>query len=328
MSVKVSVTVTEGPNAGLTHEFTEGFISVGRGKASLVLNDKKVSGVHCNFIIEDGDVFIEDLNSTNGTFIGGKRIVGRRLLQNLDEIIIGLSKISVAIIDQISEFKAKNIPSVKAAAPTISAPIEDDDDESIEVLTPLEDLIDMDSKSGSLSQTQEELSVRDSIVSSSVSKSKALAEPEAELPAPDAVYRETGIRRIEDMISDEMDSFSKWDHPAVGDSTGTGRIAGVVPKIKVTLTLRRSPEGGTNAVCTKSVTTLGRKDVDIRLNDLDCSRKHAAVEIVGGQKVFARDLASTNGTYVNGKRIAYQEMKTGDLLQIGQTIFEISVESA
>jgi pSer/pThr/pTyr-binding forkhead associated (FHA) protein len=271
------------------------------------LADKKISGTHCKFIISGNDVYIEDLNSTNGTFIGSHRVTQRHPLENLDEIVVGLSKLSVAIIEQSSDFKAKS----PAKAP---APIEVIEDESLEILTPLED---------------DELIVDESMGDSEATRAKidtssATDDEEVELPPQDAVYRETGIRRIEDLIQGEMESFLAPDAESGEGETSTARIG--VPKIKVNLSIRRSPEGGSNAVCTKPVTTLGRKDVDIRVNDLDCSRKHTAIEIVAGEKAFVRDLASTNGTYVNGKRVAYQELKNGDLLQIGQTIFEISIE--
>jgi pSer/pThr/pTyr-binding forkhead associated (FHA) protein len=308
MSVKVSITVTDGPDAGKTFEFTEGAVTLGRGKSNFVLADKKISGKHCQFTVEGNDVFVEDLNSTNGTFIGGKRLDQKKLLQNLDEIVVGLSKLSVAIIEQISDFRAKN--QVKAQDLIL------ENDDSLEILTPI------DEQEYPLESNEAE----DPSTNVKVEPAPAV-EAEVELPPDDAVYRETGIRRIEDLIQDEMEAFSKWDHPAVADAENSGNRIGV-PRIKISLTLRRSPDGGTNAVCTKSVTTLGRKDVDVRVNDLDCSRKHAAVEIVAGDKAFVRDLASTNGTYVNGKRIAYQELKNGDLLQIGQTIYEVLIERA
>lgn len=315
MSVRVSITVIDGPDAGKTYEFTEGVVAVGRGRVEFTLADKKISAKHCQFSIEGSDVYIEDCKSTNGTFINGKRLSQKILLQNLDEINIGLSKISVAIIEQISEFKAKN--QVRSSENLI---IEDEDD-SLEVLTPLDDDIILDEN------LPDQSSTRVKTESASVPMMPTASEDDIPLPPPEAKYRETGIRRIEDLIQDEMESFSKWDHPAIPDGDTASHRVGV-PKIKVNLTLRRSPDGGTNAVCTKSVTTMGRKDVDIRVNDLDCSRKHAAIEIVAGEKAFVRDLASTNGTYVNGKRVAYQELKNGDLVQIGQTIYEILIERA
>lgn len=274
MAIKASVTVLEGPDEGVSFDIVEGSpVVLGRGKADVILSDKKVSGRHCLLEVENDQVYLEDLNSTNGTFIGGHRIDAKTALQNLDEFMIGLSKFSVAIVEELSAFKKANQPETsKNEDPT-------------------------QSNSG---------------------------RREFEVPEEDAKYRETGIQRIENLIDGELKSFSKWDHPADGGKTSPGKS---IPQISVRLMVRRGPEGLQEYTCTKPMTTMGRKDVDLRVNDLDCSRKHAALEIVGQEKVYVRDLASTNGTYVNGKRIAYQEVKTGDLVQIGQTVFEVEIVS-
>ena len=315
MSIKVSLTIIEGLDAGETREFTEGSFTIGRSQTDLVLKDKKVSGKHCSVSIEGTEVSVEDLKSTNGTFIGGKKISEKIELRNLDEIVIGHTKISVAIIEQIASFKKKQQPS----APPPSTPAPDEVVESFEIDSMVsdssEDFVDLGDPIFENSQS--------TVVKREV-QPPAEDDLSVELPPADAVYRDTGIRRIEDLIQDEMSSFSKWDQPAIGENTG--RSQGIIPKIKVQLIARKGPDGITNFVCTNTVSTMGRKDVDIRLNDLDCSRKHAAIEIIAGTKVFVRDLASTNGTYVNGKKIAYQEVKSGDLIQIGQTIFEVLIE--
>ncbi len=55
---------------------------------------------------------------------------------------------------------------------------------------------------------------------------------------------------------------------------------------------------------------------DLRLPDVDTSRRHA--EIVATDDGFVvRDLASTNGTFVNGERIAEYRLRPGDRIQIG-----------
>lgn len=57
-------------------------------------------------------------------------------------------------------------------------------------------------------------------------------------------------------------------------------------------------------------------------DDSFVSQLHARVYALDGI-AYAEDLGSTNGTYLNGKRlIAPQQMVKGDRLQIGNTIFE------
>jgi hypothetical protein len=62
---------------------------------------------------------------------------------------------------------------------------------------------------------------------------------------------------------------------------------------------------------------LGRsRECDVRLGDVDTSRRHAKIVCDGGRFVL-HDLASTNGTFVNGERIERRELEPGDRVQIG-----------
>jgi predicted component of type VI protein secretion system len=78
---------------------------------------------------------------------------------------------------------------------------------------------------------------------------------------------------------------------------------------------------------TQSV-TLGRSsDCDLRLPDVDTSRRHAVISWESGRFVV-RDLASTNGTLVNGERVETRTLEPGDRIQIGGntvTFCEVSV---
>ena len=58
----------------------------------MVIDNLAVSGEHAVLQMVGGDVFIEDLNSTNGTYINGKPIK-KQLLANHDTIEIGKYKI-------------------------------------------------------------------------------------------------------------------------------------------------------------------------------------------------------------------------------------------
>ena len=65
---------------------------------------------------------------------------------------------------------------------------------------------------------------------------------------------------------------------------------------------------------------IGRsRDCDLRLPDTDTSRRHAKIVCNAGRFVL-HDLASTNGTFVNGERIEQRELRPGDRLQIGANL--------
>jgi FHA domain len=58
----------------------------------IVIDNLAVSGEHACVVSQDGEVYIEDLGSTNGTYINGKA-VKKQMLQNNDSIEIGKYKI-------------------------------------------------------------------------------------------------------------------------------------------------------------------------------------------------------------------------------------------
>ena len=67
-----------------------GVISLGRKEDNtIVLQDKFISGHHAKIFIKNREYILEDLDSTNGTFLNGKRIYGRVKLEEEDEITLG-----------------------------------------------------------------------------------------------------------------------------------------------------------------------------------------------------------------------------------------------
>ena len=67
--------VTQGPLTGSTLPLGPSAIIIGRAPAStLVLDDDYASGRHARFFPQDGRWFVEDLGSTNGTYVGDQRL--------------------------------------------------------------------------------------------------------------------------------------------------------------------------------------------------------------------------------------------------------------
>jgi pSer/pThr/pTyr-binding forkhead associated (FHA) protein len=69
----------------------------------IVIDNLAVSGEHAVLQLVAGNVFLEDLNSTNGTYINGKA-VKKQLLQHNDTVEIGKYKIKF-LVDEGSDYE-------------------------------------------------------------------------------------------------------------------------------------------------------------------------------------------------------------------------------
>jgi pilus assembly protein CpaF len=67
--------------------------------------------------------------------------------------------------------------------------------------------------------------------------------------------------------------------------------------------------------------TIGRDSTNgVAINDAEVSRRHARLNFQGGKFVL-EDLGSTNGTFVNGQRLAGPVvLKPGDVVSLGEQI--------
>lgn len=69
--------ITSGPKAGLELPVTGESLSIGRSSESaLVIRDDYTSSHHARLVLRGDTWTIEDLDSTNGTYVNGKRVTG------------------------------------------------------------------------------------------------------------------------------------------------------------------------------------------------------------------------------------------------------------
>src|SRR5215218_9079620 len=75
-------------------------------------------------------------------------------------------------------------------------------------------------------------------------------------------------------------------------------------------------------------TTVGRDDCDVVLTDPEVSRRHAVL-VASSDGLAIEDLGSTNGTWVNGERIARPEpIRAGDEVRFGNTVWHVRAAAA
>ena len=66
-----------------------GGLSIGRGEADVRIDDRFASGVHARLYSRGASYYVEDMNSTNGTFLNGSQLHGESELHDLDTVKIG-----------------------------------------------------------------------------------------------------------------------------------------------------------------------------------------------------------------------------------------------
>lgn len=69
--------------------------TLGREVGDVIVDDPRVSGRHCRFGVVGGDLTLEDLGSSNGTFVNGHRIEMQVLLADGDVVTLGDARIVV-----------------------------------------------------------------------------------------------------------------------------------------------------------------------------------------------------------------------------------------
>ena len=89
-----AVVVTSGPEAGRRVEL-DLEVAIGRQDTDLVVEDPEVSRRHAVLRRSDGSVVVEDLDSTNGTFVNGERIHSPIAVGPGDQIRVGQTTLEI-----------------------------------------------------------------------------------------------------------------------------------------------------------------------------------------------------------------------------------------
>ena len=122
------------------------------------------------------------------------------------------------------------------------------------------------------------------------------------------------MAKIEDLIVDEL---RKSKDSATKGTTQEDSDEFDLPECS--LEVFEGPDAGKVFPLHGRETVIGRGPKGIVLKDIDVSRIHAVFQIQDEGQVVVHDQGSTNGTYVNGVRVAETTLKSGDEIRIGAT---------
>jgi predicted component of type VI protein secretion system len=106
----------EGPLSGRRVE-VDAELVLGREDAGLTIEDEEISRRHAVVRPGDGDIEIEDLGSTNGTYVNGSRIEGPTRLAGGDTVKLGRSVLEVESARAAATVAAPVPPAPAASAP-------------------------------------------------------------------------------------------------------------------------------------------------------------------------------------------------------------------
>ncbi len=106
------------------------------------------------------------------------------------------------------------------------------------------------------------------------------------------------------------------------DENPDGLVAGLgdSPPVQVTLEILEGADKGAVRRYTQESVLIGRLNTDLVVRDSDVSRRHSIIEVFDASQVYLRDLNSTNGSFVNGRRVSSVRLRNGDQIRLGRCL--------
>jgi pSer/pThr/pTyr-binding forkhead associated (FHA) protein len=130
-------------------------------------------------------------------------------------------------------------------------------------------------------------------------------------------------KQLPDDVEIEEEPTLTWEPGSESASSDTGatRLEGA---FAWALTIEGGPQTGLTYVLGKGDSIAGRgAKASVYLPDVTVSREHARLSVTEDELTIT-DLASTNGTYINGVRHATGTLAVNDLLMVGKFRLRVS----
>jgi pSer/pThr/pTyr-binding forkhead associated (FHA) protein len=123
MTSQFQLIMRSGPTPGAAFMLEGDQLTIGRDATNdIVINDAEVSRRHARLTFQGGKYVLEDLGSTNGTFVNGQRLAGPRVLKAGEVVSFGEQIILVFEVTNV-DAGATVVSPRAAAVPSSSRPV-------------------------------------------------------------------------------------------------------------------------------------------------------------------------------------------------------------
>ena len=123
MASQFQLIMRTGPTPGAAFILEGDQLNIGRDSTNeIVINDAEVSRRHARLTFQGGKYVLEDLGSTNGTFVNGQRLAGPRVLKAGE--VVSFGEQIVLVFEVTTNDPGATVVSPRAAAvPSVSRPV-------------------------------------------------------------------------------------------------------------------------------------------------------------------------------------------------------------
>lgn len=324
---KFKLRIKQGPSTGREYELTRPEIIIGRNEnVDLIITSASVSRQHARLVRQGDDYAIEDLGSSNGTYINGEKLgTNRILLKSGDRIRLGQSVTLVYYSPQLKKGKSsqKAISEPSQLSQTLLEAEGDFDSVSSQ---PQFQVTVAGEKTNTYPLNHPIITIGRAGDNDIVVSSQVISRHHARLERSKGGFQVVVLSEAHNPLLYEGRPIQE---PQRLKHLDTLRIGSLDPGLMVSMTYI-SP---TEAVKEQARQIIFGKKTDIQIgrdrsNDvvLDAptvSRFHAQVERVG-QRYRLRDYRSSNGTFVNDEPIQEEAwLKPTDIIRIGPYRFVV-----
>jgi len=314
-SPSARLTIKTGPGAGQVIILSEKELVIGRASsADLIIIYPEVSQRHARVVYQEDKYFLEDLGSSNGTFINGQPTQGLQALTDGDEIFLGPS---VMLVFSQQRVTVQSFEEILASGPSASQ-------DSMFAKTMLD--IDSDLASAPPSapavppgllvtvagQEPQEYTLTEDKITLGRAEDNDIIVPSLIVSRYHATLDLTTIGYEIEVLPGATNTLTCQGRPVTGRKllvhNDVIRIDSEIPGMMVSMTYQAPLQAAAILPFVvqfgeKEKLTFGRDHLnDVVLDMPNVSRFHAQITRVG-RRYFVTDLHSVNGTFVNDKRM-------------------------